>query len=482
LLGIAAAGSYLYFQRRERVPAGVVKSLVVLPFINASANPDTEYLSDGIAESLIDNLSQIPGLQVLARNTAFRYRGKDVDLQKLARELSVDAVLTGRVQERSGTLVVHADLVNLGTGSQLWGEKYNRPLTDLLAVEVEIARAISDKLRPRLTPELQHRVTKRYTDNPEAYQLYLRGRYFWNKRTKEDLNRGIAYFERAIEMDPNYALAYSGLADSYNSIGFHALAGWNESYARAEAAALKALALDDELAEAHTSLGGLKLQRWDWPVAEKELKRAIALNPNYAVAHNRYGSYLTMNAQNDRAIAEYARAQQLDPSSSTYTANVGMLLCQMGQFDRGVAQFRDALQLNPDDAFSYLMLADGCYVPRKMYPEAIDALSKAIALNPNDPRFSASLAYAYAQSGNKERALSILKELRAQEESRKPVAVTIAQVYIGLDDKDRAFEWLEKAYQQRSIDLNCLKSLPWYAPLRSDPRYADLVRRVGFPP
>ncbi len=479
IVAVGAVGLYLYVQPGGAA-ANAVKSLIVLPFINASANPDTEYLSDGLAESLIDSLSQIPELQVIARNTAFRYKGNEGDLQRLGRELSVDAVLMGRVQQRGGTLVVHADLVSLRTGSQLWGEKYNRKLTDLLTVEEDIAKAISDKLRPRLTAEVQHRVSRRYTDNPEAYQLYLRGRSFWNKRTKETLNRGIEYFRQAIEVDPNYALAYAGLADSYTLLAYYGYAPSNESHVKAEAAAVKALALDDELAEAHASLGNLKLNKWDWLNAEKELKRAIALNPNYAASHNWYGLYLLWTVHIDQAVAEFTRGQQLDPASAVYGTNLGSISCYRGEYDRGLAQFRDSLQLDPN-AFTHFLLALSCYLPKEMYQEAIDELKQALALNPTNTEVSGTLAHAYALWGNKDRALIILKELKERDEGVN-AATAIAQVYVGLDDKDRAFEWLEKAYQRRSRALVGLKIHRIYDPLRSDPRFTDLVRRIGFPP
>jgi serine/threonine protein kinase/tetratricopeptide (TPR) repeat protein len=479
---IGSAGLYLRSQRREtRNQSGAVKSLVVLPFLNVSANADTEYLSDGIAESLIDNLSQIPELRVTARNTAFRYKGKDVDLQKLGRELSADAVLTGRFQQRGDTLVVHADLVNLGTGSQLWGEKYNKKVTDLLTVEEDIAKAISDKLRPRLTAEVQHRVTRQNTENAQAYQLYLRGRYFWNKRTKEGLNKGVEYFQQAIELDPNYALAYAGLADSYSLLAHYLYAPWKQNLARAEAAALKALALNDELAEAHAALGNISMNNWDWLAAETHLKRAIALNPNYATAHNWYGLYLNWMGHLEQAAAEFTRAQQLDPASAVFSANMGSILCQMRQYQRGIEQLKEALQLEPNYSFIHVLLASVCYIPQQKYQESLDQLKQAVTLNPANPVFLASLGWAYGLAGEKDRAVTILKELKRREES-EDMATAIAQVYMGLGDKDRAFEWAEKAYQRHSSELASLSIAACNDEIRSDPRFVDLFRRLGLPP
>ncbi len=476
---IGAAGLYVLQRRETRNQASAIKSLVVLPFVNDSANAEMEYLSDGIAESVIDNLSQIPELQVIARNTAFRYKGKDVDFQRLGRELSVGAVVTGRVQQRGNTLVVRADLVNLETGSEIWGEKYNRKLTDLLAVEAEIATAISEKLRPRLTARMQQRVAKRNT-NLEAYQLYLRGRYFWNKRTKEAVNQSLEYFQRATELDPDYALAYAGLADAYGSLAHLQYARTEEVYPKAEAAALKALALDEELPEAHAALGYIKMTQWDWLTTEKECKRAIALSPSYALAHSWYGVLLLRMARFEEAAAEFTQALQLDPASVAYIGNLGWTFCLSGQYDRGVALLKEDLRMAPDLPYAHLLLG-GCYVRMKTYREAIDELKRGIAMRSTDPRFWGQLAYAYARSSNKDGALTILSELKERDRI-EDVAPVIAGAYAGLDDRDRAFEWLEKAYRRRSSTLIPIKVDPALDSLRSDPRFADLVHRMGLPP
>ena len=482
VLVLGAVALYFVVQRRDaRTQVRAVKSLAVLPFSNASANADMEYLSDGIAESLIDNLSQIPELRVLARNTAFRAKGKEGDLQKLGRELSVDAVLTGRVQQRGDTLTVHADLVHTETGAELWGDKYNRKLNDLVSVEEEIAGAISDKLRPRLTSEVQRRVTKLSTGNPEAYRSYLRGRYVWNKRTKEGLTKAIEYFERAIELDPTYALAWAGLADAHSLLAYYAYAPWKGSYAKAEAAALKALSLDDQLAEAHAALGNLRMENWEFSSAEKELKQAIALNPNYATAHNWYGLYLNWTGHLDEARAEFTRSLQLDPASPLYGANLGGLLCQLGQYDRGIAQVKESLQLDEDFGMSRFMLAGICYLPSRMYREAIDECKRIAGASPANPLALAALAGAYAASGERDRAMSILNQV-IERDGTVDLAVMIGHVYFSLGDRERGFEWFEKAYQRHSHTLIMLKVAPLGDSVRSDPRFVDLLRRIGFPP
>jgi len=476
VLAIAALASYLYIQRREGPnTAGRVKSLVVLPFINASPNADAEYLSDGIADGLINSLSQIPELRVIARTTAFRFKGKEADLQKLGRELSVDAVLTGRLQQVGDTLVIQADLVNLGNGSELWGDRYNRKLTDVLSVQEEITQAISQKLRPRLTADEQRPLKKHYTDNPEAYQLYLRGRYFWNKRNEEGFTRAIDYFQKAIELEPSFALAYAGLADSYVLQPNHGFT--NDGYAKGETAARKALALDDELGEAHATLAFIAWGRWDWVNAEKGFKRAIALNPNYATAHHWYGQYLRSIAHREEALAELKRAQQLDPLSWAITTALGAALYDMGLYDRAIAAFKEALEMSPAKAPLNTQLAD-CYVKKNMYREAISRSQEALALSENKAFFRINHARIYALTGNKDDALTILNELKTRE--AEDLEGQIAQVYVALNDKESAFKWLEIAYQRRSKELLWLK-LSAYEPLRADPRYADLVRRIGFP-
>jgi len=480
---LGAVGLYLFVKGQARSPGGSVKSLVVLPFVNASANAEMEYLSDGISETLIDNLSQLPDLKVIARDTAFGYKGKAVDPQELGRELSVDTVLTGRVEQRGDTLFIHAGLVNVVDRSQLWGEKYNRKFTDLLAVEEEIAKAISDKLQVRFSSMVRRSVAKRSTDNPVAYQLYLRGRYFWNMRTKEYLSKSIEYFQQAIDLDHNYALAYAGLADSYQFLIGYSTAPREENFAKAEAAALRALAIDDELAEAHATLGNVAALKWDWLTAKKEFKRAIDLKPNYALAHNWYGLYLKHIAHSGEAVAEFTRAQELDPASAISAANLGNVFCQRGEYDQGIARLRDAEELNPKSAYVHFSLGASCYLPRNMYQEAIDEFEKELAINSTatEAVSSSMLAYTYARLGNKDRALSVLKQLKERDQN-EDLAVPISLGYIGLNEEESAFEWLEKAYQRRSPGLLTLKVDHAFDSLRSDPRFADLVRRIGFPP
>ena len=488
----AAPGLFYYFVVRgiSRSPANApsssssankMNSLVVLPFMNTSGNADAEYLSDGIAEGLINSLSQIRDLRVIARTTAFRYKGKELDFEGLRRQLSVDSVLSGRVQQVGNKLVVQADLVETSSGSQLWGEQYNRPIADALFIQEEITKAITEKLRPRLTREVHDRVARRYTDNSEAYQLYLRGRFFLFKPTKDGLAKSREYFQKAIELDPNYALAYTGLANSYALAPQWTNASSLEGDRLARAAALKALALDDQLAEAHMSLGLVSTVTWDWTDVEKEYKRAIELKPNYASAHNNYGVYLSAMGRTEEALAEHKIALQLDPAWIVPATNIGASYCRLGQYDRGMAAVKDALALDPNFVPAHATLAS-CYLLQKMYAEAIAALKEARSRDSGSPRILGLLAYADAVSGNREDALGIVEALKSAAETDDDAPLSIAQVFVGLDDREHAFEWLEKAYQRRAWGLRMLKTAFTLDPLRSDPRFKDLLRRVGLPP
>jgi eukaryotic-like serine/threonine-protein kinase len=475
IVALGAGGFYLYLHRGS---PNKVKSLVILPFVNVATNPDAEYLSDGIADGLINSLSQIPELRVIARTTAFRYKGKEPDFEGLRRQLSVDGVVSGRVQQVGNKLVIQADLVDTSNGSQLWGEQYNRPFTDALFIQEEITKAITEKLRPRLAPDLQNRVTRRQTDNSEAYQLFLKAHSFLRKYTKDGFAKSREYFQEAIELDPHYALAYAGLADSYSLAPQYTNERGSEAYPQARRAALKALALDDELAEAHVSLGLVSIATWDWATAGKEYKRAIELSPNYSRAHNSYSVYLWNMGRTEEALAEAKRAQQLDPANVVPTSNVGAYSCELGQYERGIAAAKEASALNSN--FSSALA--WCYLVQKKYPEAIALLKEARSRNLNNPRVLGLLAYSYAVSGSRDDALRIVEELKSAAETDDDAPIRIAQALVGLGDKEHAIEWLEKAYQRRAHWLRALKTDFTFDPLRSDPRFKDLLRRIGLPP
>ncbi len=476
---LLAVASWLIFFRAS---SKTIDSLAVLPFVNVSADANTEYLSDGITESIINNLSQLPNLRVMARSTVFRYKGKDADPQKVGQDLHVRAVLTGRLLERGDTLIVQAELVDASQGSQLWGGQYSHKLADLLALQEELSKDISEKLRLRLTGEEKKRLTKRYTENTEAYQLYLKGRYYWNKRTEEGFKKGVEYFQQAIEKDPNYALAYAGLADSYAIAGIPlSPMSPSERMAKAKAAALKALEIDDTIAAAHTSLAFIEHRfDWDWRGAEREFKRAIELNPNYATAHQWYAFFLATMGRMDEAIAEAKLAQQIDPLSLVMNSALGRVYHFARQYDRAIDQFRKTIEMDPNFASAHFDIA-ASYVEKRMYAEGIAEFQKGLAISGRNSIYFADLGWAQARAGHIREAMKILNQLEESSRQSYVSPFSFALVYIGLGDKDRAFTWLEKEYEQRGNPVVFLKAEPLFDPLRSDPRFQDLLRRVGLP-
>jgi eukaryotic-like serine/threonine-protein kinase len=459
-----------------------INSLAVLPLLNASADPDMEYLSDGITESLINNLSQLPRLRVMARATVFRYKGREVDPQEVGRELRVQAVLTGRVLQRENRLIIKVELVHTTDGSQLWGEQYNRQLADIFAVEEEIAHEIAEKLKLKLSSREQRRMAKRYPENTEAYQLYLKGRYYWNKWTAEGTKRAIDYFQQAIAVDPGYALAYAGLADCYSSMTAQGIGlSPAEAFQRARAAAVKALTLDDTLAEAHTSLGLIKLNHdWDWSGAEREFKRAIELNPNYPTPYHWYSHYLIVMDRIEESLIMSKRGLELDPLDLEMNAHLAWHHYMARQFDQTIEQCLQTIAMDPNFHETQWFLG-WAYAQTGEYAKAVDAFQKAIALSGGSPEMKAELGYAYAVSGKNDEARKILDELKELSEREYVSPFCLALIYAGLGEKDQALEWLEKAYQKRVAFLIYLGRQPQFDVLRSDPRFADLLRRLGPP-
>ncbi len=456
-----------------------IDSLAVLPFANASGDSNTEYLSDGITESIIDRLSQLPNLRVIARTTVFRYKGKDVDPQKVGQELHVRAAVTGRIQQRGDTLIVRAELVDVDKGTQLWGGQYDRKVADVLTIQDEISKEISEKLRLRLTGEEQKRLTKHYTENTEAYQLYLRGRYEWNKRTPESLRKSIEYFNQAIEKDPGYALAYAGLADVYNVATSYLSLPPREVFPPAKAAATKAVELDDTLAEAHSALATVKAQYdRDWSGAEREFRRAIEINPGYPTAHYFYGFvYLCPMGRFEEAIAELKKAVELDPFSGIVNSNLGWTLYLARQYDQAIAQYRKTLEIDPNFSVAHARLL-GAYEQKGMYEEAIAEIPKLPPYSPRSPgpEEIAAVRQAYAVSGARAYWQKLLEIAKNKAKQRYILPSFIAALYARLGDKDQAFEWLERAYEAHDEFLRFLRVDPAFDSLRSDPRYADLVR------
>ena len=479
LAALLAIGAWLTWSRGH---GEIIDSVAVLPFVNASADPNNDYLSDGLTEGLINSLSRIPNLRVTSRSSAFRYKGREIDPKKVASELAVHAVVTGRVVQRGDSLSITVDLVDAQDDRQLWGEHFNRKLAHIFAMQDEIAQEISEKLRQRLSGEEMTRMAKRHTVNAEAYQLYLKGRYEWNKRSPESFKKCIQYFQEAIDRDPSYALAYAGLADSYSVMSAFGVLPPRETLPRAKAAALKALELDDTLAEAHTTLAGvLAAYDLDWPAAEREFKRALQLNPRYANAHHWYAlRYLAPVGKLDEAIAEMKRAQELDPLSPIISTNLGMAYYYARQYDQAMEQYRKTLGMDPNFIAATFRLI-GIYEQEGKYQEAIAATPRMMPNIRGHSSDAAALRQGYAASGVKgywQKQLAWMTQ-----EFRQPYlpASDLAGVYARLGDKEQAFTALEKAYEERDGGLNLLNVDPAFDPLRADPRFADLVRRLGLP-
>ena len=481
-LVLAAVGITAYFAFRTRNQA--IDSVAVLPFANIGGDANAEYLSDGITESLINSLSHIPNLRVIARSSVFRYKGKQVDPQTVGRELRVRAVLTGKVVRVGDTLTIQTDLVDVSNQTQLWGEKYNRKVADILAVEDEISSEISNKLRLTLTGAEKKQLAKRYTESADAYQLYWKGRYNWNKRTPEDIKEAIKNFQQAINLDSGYALAYTGLADCY-VLGSLLQLPPKEAMPIALDATRKALAIDDNLAEAHTSLAKIKLSfEWDWPNAENEFKRAIELNPGYATAHQWYGIYLSEMGRHEESMAQRRLAQELDPLSLSISTGLGRAFFWARRYDEAIDHLQKTLEQDPKypDTHWSLGLA---YEQKKMYAEAINSFQKATEYSrttefaEGKPEMQAALAHALALAGRRTEALKIVADLSDGSDKQRYISpYSIALVYVALGDKQQSFEWLDRAYQERDESFIHLRVDPRLDDLRADPQLIERLHRI----
>ncbi|HEX8921993.1 MAG TPA: tetratricopeptide repeat protein, partial [Pyrinomonadaceae bacterium] len=454
-------------------------SLAVLPLANANADPGTEYLSDGITESIINTLSQLPQLKVMARATVFRYKGKEVDVQEVRRDLNVRAVLMGRVLQFGDNLIIKTELVDTLDGSQLWGDEYRRKAADIFEVQEEISKEISEKLRIKLTGEEKKLLGKRYTDNTEAYRLYLKGRFCLSKTTKEALHNAIKHFRQAIEIDPDYALAYAGLADAYYALSSNHVPA-NEAMPKALAAAEQALRMDDTLSEAHASLGLVKaFYEWDWAGAEGEYRRAIELNPGYASAHHWYGWYLALMGRLNEAIAEIKQANELDPLSLEINSDLGLSFFFARQYERAIEQFEKALEMDPNSIWTRFFMG-WAREQKGDYAEAIKDYQKAAQLD-DSPLIMAALGHTYVMAGQRDEALAVLEEMKQLAARRHVSSYHFAIIQAALGEKDEAFAWLEKSYSAREEALVWLKVDPRLDTMRTDRRFIDLQRRVGLP-
>jgi eukaryotic-like serine/threonine-protein kinase len=484
VIAVVVAGYVFYRHARDSEVA--IDSIAVLPFENQTQNSDSEYLSDGVTESIINSLTQLPNLKVIARSSVFRYKGKQTDPFAVGKELGVRAVLVGRMMQRGDSITISTELVDVRDNKQLWGEQYERKSSDLMSLQRDIAGQIANNLRLKISGEEHNRMMKHYTENPEAYQLYLKGRYFWNKRTSDGLSRSIDYFNQAIEKDPSYALAYAGLADAYVVLPSYSRTPSKEAYLKAKAAATQALALDDSVAEAHTSLAMVRFW-YDWGAgADPEFRRAIELNPNYATGHHWYSLYLSAIGRHDEAIAQMKRAQELDPFSIVINAELGLPYLYARQYDQAIIQFQKAIEMDPSFAFAHFALGEA-YDRKGRYEEAIAEHEKALELAGGDvpqvwPAMTGQLKGAYQSLGEKgywQKRLELTKKLYEQHAA---TAEAVAEMYAIVGDKEQAFAWLEKSYQQHEDFLVFLNIQPEFDALHSDPRFAELMRRVGLKP
>jgi TolB-like protein/Flp pilus assembly protein TadD len=458
-----------------------IDSIAVLPLAHAAGDTEAEYLADGVTEAIIMRLSRLAGLRVIARSSVFRYKGPDVDPLAAGRTLGVGAVVTGRVIHRGDNVVVRIELVDLADESQLWGEQFSRSMSDALAIENEIATQISENLRRKLTGEEKQNLAKPATESTEAYRLYLRGRFFWNKRSEEGIRRGLDYFRQAIEADPDYAAAYVGLADGWGVLGFHAIAPPGEAFPRAKAAAGKALEIDPSLAEARAPYAyALHYYDWNWAEAEKEIQKCLAAIPNYSLAHNYYANFLTSHGRFEEALREWHRAQELDPLSLIMRAATGWSLYFAGRYDEAIREVEKSIEM--DKTFAVARRILGLAHEQATGPErAIEEFQKAVDLTGGATQFRSELAHALGAAGRLEEARRTLAELEEISKTRYVSPYFRAAAYLPLDEKDRAFALLEEAFRERSHGLTFLKVDPKLGAIRSDPRFEDLVRRVGLP-
>ncbi len=474
-LVIICALGYFYW---SRIRTSSIQSIAVMPFVNESGNADVEYLSDGMTETLIRSLSQLPNLNVKARSSVFRYKGKATDAKTIGKELGVQAILNGRVVQRGDQLTLSLELIDAQTENVIWTDQYDRKSSDLVSLQNEIARDVSSKLKTRLSGVDTQNLAKTYTANAEAYRLYLQGRFYWNKREEKDFRKAVEYLSQAIALDPKYALAYAGLADSYALLSTFGFIPPAEGVSKAREFANRALSLDDSMAEPHTTLAYLSLTYdYDFSASEPEFKRAIGLNPNYATAHQWYGEMLLNAGRFDEAAVEYRRALELEPLSLPINWDFGRFLYMSRRYDESIAQHKKTIELDPGFARAHRTLAE-VYRVKGDYANAAEERAKVLDLI-GQPENAALIRSTFARDG----WLGFLRLVTAQNSALKDINNNwvVAKAYVDLGEKDKAFAELNKAYDLRLSSLCWLKIEPQMDPLRSDPRYQDLLRRMNFP-
>jgi len=484
VFGALCVGAFMVWRElryvgREARPT--IDSLAVLPMENLSRDPEQEYFVDGMTEALISDLAKIGSLKVISRTSVMRYKATTKSLPEIAKELNVDAVVEGSVLRVGDRVRITAQLIHAATDEHLWTESYDRDLRDVLRLQSEVAQTIAQQIKVTLSPQVQARLAEARPVNPEAYQAYLKGRFHWNKRTPDGLKKAVEYFEQAVALDPHWPLGYAGLADAYALLPAYAPVPPGEAIPKAKAAAVKALELDESLAEAHATLGSIAYyDDWNWATTEREYKRAIALSPNYATAHQWYAEYLQYMGRDDEAIGEMTKAHELDPLSLVIGTEVGWVHYCAGDLDEAETRLRRTLELSPDFAFAHRELGMTLFLQGR-FGEAITAAREAVRLSHNVPMFAAVLGYLLARTGRPDEAREILDELTALANETYVAPVHLALVHAGLDERDRMFEWFNKACQERDVLLPLTLIDPFLASMRTDPRFADLLRRIGLP-
>jgi len=471
--------------KRTEAPKGVKPapgktqpSVAVLPFHDMSPDKDQDYFCEGMSEELLNALVKVEGLKVAARTSAFQFKGKDIDIRKIGEQLDVETVLEGSVRKAGNRLRVTAQLIKIADGYHLWSERYDREMEDVFAIQDEISLAIVDKLKVTLLRGEKEKLTKRHTVDPEAYKLYLQGRYFWNKRYKGGMKKALEYFQQAIDKDPVYALPYVGIADSFNVLGCWGFIPPHEAYQKATAALKKALEIDDTLGEAHVSLGFIStFYDWDWVAAENNFKKALELNPSYALVHCYYSLYLSAIGRFDEAIKEARKAQELDPLELIINGFLGVVYIFAQRHDEALEQLRKTLEMDPNFFFTTIWLGWG-YSEKKMYEEAISFLQKTLTIEEDMTWTLAFLGRAYALSGQKNEALKILDRLNELSREKYVSSFHKAVVYIGLEEKDQALKHIEKGLSERDSFLAFSKVANWMDNIRSDPRFKALLKKM----
>jgi len=481
VLLFAAIGLGYWFFSNRVADTRQIESIAVLPFVNESGNVDVEYLSDGMTETLISSLSQIPKLNVKARSSVFRYKGKETNAQTIGKELNVQAILNGRVVQRGQDLILYVELVDAQTENSLWKQTYNKTMTNLVALQSDIARDVADKLRVKLSGADEQKLAKNYTANAEAYQLYLKGRYHLLKLQPSETQKAISFYQQAIAIDPNYALAYVGLASAYRSLAVAGEMPATEFFPKAKAAATKAIEIDDTLAEAYAALGYVIFRYdWNWNEAENKCERALELDPNSAEAHETYAHLLSSTARHAEALAEIKRARELDPLNLRIGVVEAQFLIYAGQADEALFRSQKIFELDPDFSFAH-SFASSAYIEKGMYPEAIAEARKGRVLSGGRSHAIAFEGYALAKTGKQAEARAVLDELLKLSTERYVPPYPVALVYNGLGERDKTLEWLEKGYQHRDARMMFLKVEPKWNNLRDDPRFQELLRKLGFP-